>query len=146
MQKDKKVILIAEDEDDLREMYTMALTNKGFEVLQAVNGIEALKFLEERYTQIDLILLDVVMPGMDGFETLGRIKKEENYKKIPVLISTNLDNDEDRAQALGGGAREYFVKSQHTPSELVAKVIDVMGLGETTSSPSGEGTISKKFI
>jgi len=146
MQKDKKVILIAEDEDDLREMYTMALTNKGFEVLQAVNGIEALKFLEERYTQIDLILLDVVMPGMDGFETLGKIKKEENYKKIPVLISTNLDNDEDRAQALGGGAKEYFVKSQHTPSELVAKVIDVMGLDETASSSSVEGTISRKFI
>ena len=121
-----KTILIAEDEDDLREMYTMALTNKGYEVRQAINGIEALEWLEKSYTDIDLILLDVVMPGMDGFETLRNIKKEERFNKIPVLISTNLDNDEDRAQALGGGAREYFVKSQHTPSELVAKVHAVL--------------------
>lgn len=122
MAEDKKVVLIAEDEDDLREMYSMALTGGGYEVLQAVNGIEALKWLEERYTQIDLILLDIVMPGMDGFETLEKIKKDERFKNITVLVSTNLDNDEDRAQALGMGAREYFVKSQHTPSELVTKV------------------------
>jgi len=145
MNKDKKVVLIAEDEDDLREMYTMALTNKGFEVLQAINGIEALKFLEEQYTKIDLILLDVVMPGMDGFETLGKIKKNENYSKIPVLISTNLDNDEDRAQALGGGAREYFVKSQHTPSELVDKVIDVMGI-EKKPTAADDRTVFQKLV
>jgi CheY-like chemotaxis protein len=107
-------------------MYSMALANKGFEVLAAINGIEALKILEQRYTQIDIILLDVVMPGMDGFETLERIKKEERFRKIPVVVSTNLDNDEDRQQALGMGAKEYFVKSQHTPSELVAEVNKVI--------------------
>ncbi len=120
--ENKKTVLLAEDEDDLREMYTMALRSKGFNVLEAINGIEALAWLEKQYTQIDFILLDIVMPGMDGFETLKNIKKEERFSKIPVLISTNLDNDEDRAQALGGGARDYFVKSQHTPSGLVAKV------------------------
>ncbi|NTW26985.1 MAG: response regulator [Candidatus Moranbacteria bacterium] len=126
MTDNKKTVLIAEDEDDLREMYTMALTGKGYEVLQAINGVEALDWLEKSYTQIDLILLDIVMPGMDGFETLGKIKKQENYAHIPVLVSTNLDNDEDRAQALGMGAKDYFVKSQHTPSELVEKVNDVL--------------------
>ena len=115
-------VLIAEDEDDLREMYTMALTHAGFEVLQAINGQEALDWLAQRYTTIDMILLDIVMPGMDGFEALEKIKKEENYRKILLLVSTNLDNDEDRQQALGMGARDYFVKSQHTPSELVAKI------------------------
>ena len=124
--ENKKTVLLAEDEDDLREMYAMALRGKGFNVLEAVNGIEALAWLEKQYTQIDFILLDIVMPGMDGFETLKNIKKEERFNKIPVLISTNLDNDEDRAQALGGGARDYFVKSQHTPSELVAKVNAVL--------------------
>lgn len=126
MEQEIKTILIAEDEDDLREMYTMALKSKGFEVREAINGIEALAWLEKSYTDIDLILLDVVMPGMDGFETLENIKKDQRFNKIPVLVSTNLDNDEDRAQALGGGAKEYFVKSQHTPSELVVKVIDVL--------------------
>jgi CheY-like chemotaxis protein len=122
MAQDIKTVLIAEDEEDLREMYTMALTGAGFEVLQAVNGVEALEWLEQKYTQINLILLDIVMPGMDGFEALEKIKKDERFKQIIVLVSTNLDNDEDRQQALGMGAREYFVKSQHTPSELVTKV------------------------
>lgn len=122
MEEPKPVILIAEDEDDLREMYTMALTHAGFEVLQAINGLEALEWLENRYTQISMILLDIVMPGMDGLEALEKIKKDERFRKILLLVSTNLDNDEDRAQALGMGAKDYFVKSQHTPSELVTKI------------------------
>ncbi|KKQ51530.1 MAG: Two-component hybrid sensor and regulator [Parcubacteria group bacterium GW2011_GWD2_38_11] len=122
MEQDIKTILIAEDEDDLREMYTRALSNGGFEVLQAVNGAEALEWLEKKYNEINFILLDIVMPGMDGFEALGKIKKDERFGKIPVLVSTNLDNDEDKQQALELGAKEYFVKSQHTPMELVEKV------------------------
>ncbi len=126
MEQVKPVILIAEDEDDLREMYTMALSGASFEVLQAVNGKEVLEWLEKKYMEVNLILLDIVMPGMDGFETLERIKKDERFKKILVLVSTNLDNDEDRQQALGMGARDYFVKSQHTPSELVAKINTIL--------------------
>lgn len=126
MQERKTCVLIAEDEDDLREMYSMAMTAAGFEVLQAINGQEALDWLEKRYTTVDLILLDIVMPGMDGFEALEKIKKNENYKKMTVLVSTNLDNDEDRSQAMSMGAKDYFVKSQHTPSELVAKINGVL--------------------
>lgn len=126
MAENQKTILIAEDEDDLREMYSMALTNRGFEVLAAVNGVEALEHLEKRYMEIELILLDVVMPKMDGFEALEKIKKNERFKSIPVVVSTNLDNNEDRQQALGMGAKEYFVKSQHTPTELVNKVEAVL--------------------
>lgn len=122
MKQEVKTVLIAEDEEDLREMYNMALMSAGFEVLQAINGLEALEWLEKKYTEIDLILMDIVMPGMDGFEALEKIKKDERFKKINVLVSTNLDNDEDRQQALGLGAKDYFVKSQHTPSELVSKV------------------------
>lgn len=126
MEPEKPIILIAEDEDDLREMYTMALTTAGFEVLQATNGKEALEWLEKKYMEIKFILLDIVMPGMDGFEALEKMKKDERFKKILTLVSTNLDNDEDRQQALGMGARDYFVKSQHTPSELVSKVKGIM--------------------
>lgn len=126
MDNGKMMVLIAEDEEDLREMYSLALSSKGFEVLPAINGAQALEWLEKKHAQIDLILLDIVMPGMDGFEALEKIKSDERYNKIPVLVSTNLDNDEDRAQALGAGAKDYFVKSQHTPSELVAKVVAVL--------------------
>lgn len=126
MEETKKTVLIAEDEDDLREMYTMALSGKGFEVLKAINGIEALDWLEKRFEDIDLILLDIVMPGMDGFEALEKIKQDERFRKIPIIVSTNLDNDEDKAQAMDLGARDYFVKSQHTPSELVVEVETIL--------------------
>lgn len=126
MEQKIKTVLIVEDEEDLREIYSRALMASGYEVLQANNGIEALEWLERKSEKIDLILLDIVMPGMDGFEALEKIKKDERYEKIPVLVSTNLDNDDDRRQALGMGAKEYFVKSQHTPSELVAKVSAVI--------------------
>jgi len=126
MTDEKMTVLIAEDEDDLRDMYSLALSNKGFEVLPAIDGAEALDWLEKKYTQIDMILLDIVMPGMDGLEALEKIKKDGRFNNIPVIVSTNLDNDEDRAQALGAGAKDYFVKSQHTPSELVSKVSEVI--------------------
>lgn len=122
MPEEKVTILIAEDEEDLREMYTMALFAKGYEVLEAANGIEALDWLEKRPESIALILLDVVMPGMDGFETLEKIRKDERFRKIPVLVSTNLDNEDDKKQAMSLGAKDYFVKSQHTPAELVGEV------------------------
>lgn len=127
MSKEAKTILIAEDEEDLREMYTIALAKGGYEVLQARDGKEALDWLEKKSSEIDLILLDVVMPGMDGFETLGVIMKDERFRKKIVLVSTNLDNDDDRAEALALGAKDYFVKSQHAPSELVAKVGEILG-------------------
>lgn len=130
----KKTILIAEDEEDLLEMYSMALSSKGFEVLKAINGIQALEWLEKKYDQIDLILLDIVMPGMDGFETLEKIKKDERFKKIPVVVSTNLDNSEDKAQAMDLGARDYFVKSQHTPSELVAEAETIISYNDNLAS------------
>ena len=122
MAEEHKTILIAEDEEDLREMYTVALSGGGFEVLQAKNGKEVFEWLEKVQGKVDLILLDIVMPEMDGFESLEDLKKDEKYQKIPVVVSTNLDNDEDRAQAMGLGAKDYFVKSRHTPAELVAHI------------------------
>lgn len=125
MAEEIKTILIAEDEEDLREMYSMALKGGGFDVLQAENGLKVFDWLEKIGGKVDLVLLDIVMPQMDGFETLEKMRKDERYRKLPVIVSTNLDNDEDRTQALGLGAKEYFVKSRHTPSELVAKVKEV---------------------
>lgn len=119
---EKPIVLIAEDEADLREMYTMALSSRGFTVLEAKNGEEALEWLDRKYKIINVILLDVVMPQMDGFQTLEKIKADERFKNIPVLISTNLDNEEDKAETMRMGANDYFVKSQHTPEELVNKV------------------------
>ena len=111
MENDKQVVLIAEDEADIREMYFVALTGKGYTVLQAKNGSEAFEWLEKKGGVVDLILLDIVMPVMDGFETLEKIKKDEKFRNIPIIVSTNLDNADDKREALGLGANEYFVKS-----------------------------------
>lgn len=127
MEDNKLVVLIAEDEDDIRDMYRTVLANKGYQVYQAKNGKEAVEWLEKKNTVIDLILLDIVMPVMDGFETLEKIKKEDGFKKIPVIVSTNLDNAEDRREALGMGADEYFVKSHHKPSELIEIIHKIVG-------------------
>lgn len=136
MAEELKKILIAEDEDDLLEMYTRALTNSGFVVLPAHDGKDALNVLEKEFEQIDIILLDIVMPEMDGFEALKIIKSDERFRKITVLVSTNLDNDEDRKEAFENGAKEYFVKSQHTPSELVAKVKELLAQEQGVASSS----------
>ena len=122
MENKKRKVLIAEDEEDLREMYTQALSGQGFEVLQAINGNEAIEWLERRGKEIDMVLLDIVMPALDGLETLEKIKKNESLKNIPIIVFTNLNNEEDKQQAFALGANGYFVKSQHTPAELVAKI------------------------
>lgn len=129
MAEGRKKILIAEDEEDLREMYSVALTGGGFEVLQAKNGKEVFEWLEKMDGKVDLILMDIIMPEMDGFEALETLKKDERYRKIQVIVSTNLDNDEDSAQAMGLGAKEYFVKSRHTPAELVSHIKEVFVKG-----------------
>ena len=121
----KLTILIAEDEEDLREMYSRALLQKGFIVIPATNGKEALEILEAEYSHIDLILLDIVMPGMDGMEFLKAIQGKKEYEKIAILVSTNLDNEADRKEALRLGAHNYFIKSSHTPAELVKMIQDI---------------------
>lgn len=127
MKDGKKTILIVEDEEDLLEMYTLALMQSGYEVLSADNGVEAMAWLEERYADIDAILIDIIMPKMDGFETLKKIKADERFKKISCIFFTNLDGEEDKRQAFEMGASDYFIKSQHTPSELVEKLNQILG-------------------
>jgi len=127
MKDGKKTILIVEDESDLLEMYTVALMQSGFEVLSADNGVEAIAWLEERYADIDAILMDIIMPKMDGFEALKKIKADERFKNIACIFFTNLDGEDDKKQAFEMGASDYFIKSQHTPSELVEKLNQILG-------------------
>jgi len=127
MKDGKKTILIVEDEEDLLEMYTLALMQSGYEVLSADNGVEAMAWLEDRYADIDAILMDIIMPKMDGFETLKKIKADERFKKISCIFFTNLDGEDDKRQAFEMGASDYFIKSQHTPSELVEKLNQILG-------------------
>ncbi len=122
MENTKKIILAVDDDADLLELNVMALTVKGFEVLQAKNGKEAMEWLNRKSDQISVVLLDIVMPEMDGFEVLEQMQKIEKYRKIPVIVCSNLESDADRQAVFALGAKDFFEKVKLNPSAVAEKV------------------------
>jgi DNA-binding response OmpR family regulator len=120
MADEKKKILIVEDDAFIRDIYQVKFSQEGFEVDLAENGLEALKKMEENIP--DIILLDIVMPYMDGMEALKIIRKNDAWKKIPIIMLTNISEKEKVTQGLNEGASGYMIKSHFTPSEVVGKV------------------------
>ena len=117
---DKKTILLVEDDSFVSDIYQTKISSEGFDMLVAGNGLEAIKRLEEKIP--DLILLDIIMPYMDGIDTLKKIKAAEKWKKIPIILLTNLSEKEKIEEAFGLGADDYLIKSHFTPSEVISKV------------------------
>jgi DNA-binding response OmpR family regulator len=112
-------ILIAEDERDIRDLITFTLTYAGYEVLQATNGEEAVKIaLAEKP---DLILLDVRMPYMNGYEACIKIKSEESLQDLPVVFLSAKGQETEVQTGLQAGAVEYILKP-FSPDELVERV------------------------
>lgn len=109
-------ILIAEDDADIVELLRLYLTNEGFEVLSAPNGEDALRILDE--TKIDLAVLDIMMPKMDGYELTKRIRAAGN---LPVLILSARNMDSDKILGLDLGADDYMTKP-FNPLEVVARI------------------------
>lgn len=120
MGKKKLKILVVEDDPFIQEMYRRKLMEMGYFVSLACSGKEGLNCLEKELA--NLILLDVVMPVMNGFEMLEILKKDDVYKKIPVILLTNLSQQEDIRKGLVLGAVDYMVKAHFTPSEVVEKI------------------------
>lgn len=117
-------IMLVEDDAILVEMYQAKFELEGHEVTVATNGEECLEVLSE-YTP-DLILLDILMPKLNGFHVLKEIKKQPELRHIPVILLTNLgeqevDMNKELASALG--VNDYLIKSHHTPDEVVEKVV-----------------------
>jgi DNA-binding response OmpR family regulator len=123
-QAEKKItILLADDDENLREIYSQKLTSEGFTVMTASDGEEAVHKIKEGYEIFDLVLLDVVMPKMDGYDVLEKIRSSwGKYKKIPIIIMTSLSSSEDRERAKELGADRFFVKPEGTPSDLVREI------------------------
>lgn len=115
-----KKILIIEDDYFLVEACKTKFENAGYTVESAQNGEEGLEKISDY--KPDLILLDLLMPIMDGFEVLKKLKQDDNTKDIPVMMITNLWQEDDRDQALALGATDYVVKSNIALNELVQKV------------------------
>lgn len=117
-----KKILLVEDEPLLIDLYKEAFTEEVFDLQVATTGSEGLKAAK---SNPDLILLDILLPEMNGFEVLRAIKANTKTKNIPVIVLTNLGSeqtDKDKQLALSLGAIDYLVKSYHTPDELVTIV------------------------
>ncbi len=117
---EKKInILIVEDEKAVSKALELKLSHTGFNVEVANNGHEALNALEKK--QYDLILLDLIMPEIDGFSVLEKIQKTEN-KKTAVIVTSNLGQNDDEEKAKLLGAKDYIVKSNTTLADIVARV------------------------
>lgn len=125
MSGDKKKILIVEDDRFLSEMYVTKLVEEGFEVEVAFDGEEGL--VKAKETAPDLILLDIVLPKMDGFEVLQSLKKSKDALGVPVIALTNLGQKEEVEKGLKLGASDYIIKAHFTPTEVVAKVKKILG-------------------
>lgn len=107
---DKNSILICDDEPDIVSLVKRFLQLDHFDTLTCSNGKEALKTLEESYEEIALMLLDIMMPGMSGFEVLRTIKSKETYKDIKVILFTVKSFKEDKEKGNELGADGYITK------------------------------------
>ena len=119
-QKKSAKILLVEDDGFILNIYETKLKDAGYVVYTATNGKEAIATLEGKTA--DIILLDIVMPYMDGFDVLERLQANEEWKKIPVVLLTNLSQKEDVEKGISLGARDYLIKSHFTPSEVLGKI------------------------
>lgn len=120
-----KTILLVDDDLTLLEMYEDRLKAEGFEIIQATNGEEALKKVRE--VKPALIILDIMMPKVNGFDVLKNLRSDEAFKNIPVIILTALIQDVDRTQGKKLGATDYIVKSETMPGEVIAKIKKALG-------------------
>ena len=118
--EDKKKIMVVEDDVFVMDIYHTKLEQEGFQVIEAANGLEAIKKLEEVIP--DVMLLDILMPYMDGLEVLEKIKADDRFKNIPVVLLTNLSQKEEVNKGLKLGANDYLIKSHFTPSEVLDKI------------------------
>lgn len=113
-------ILIVEDEEILRDVLEEKFKKEDFDTKVAIDGEAGLQAVED--FEPDLILLDLIMPKMDGFEVLEALKLNPKAKSIPVIVLSNLNQDEEIKKALALGAVDFLVKTQHPINEVVEKV------------------------
>ena len=123
--KNKRKVLIIEDDSFLQGLEVSKLKKDSFEVIVASTGEEGMAKINE--PDVDLVLLDLVLPQFDGFEILRKIRETENLKKIPVIVFSNLSEEKDIKKAENLGATDFMVKSNFTLDELVEHINKILG-------------------
>lgn len=122
-------IAIIEDDQVISQMYRMKFEADGFEVQLADNGEQGVELVEA--FKPDLILLDLQMPHMDGAEALSKIRARDDSKSIPVIILTNLGEEEAPKELRAMGIHSYIVKADLTPRQVVTRVKEALGISES---------------
>ncbi len=125
----RKCVLVVEDDHILQEMYCEKFEMNDFQVTKASTGKEGLDRLKKKIP--DIILLDVLMPDMNGLEMLKEMKKMREYREIPVILLTNLGEskiDMDQELSFALGVQNYLVKTKHTPDDVLNKVKQILKL------------------
>ncbi|HAQ02568.1 hypothetical protein A2467_00585 [Candidatus Nomurabacteria bacterium RIFOXYC2_FULL_36_8] len=115
-----KRVLIIEDDDFLQGLEAKKILNSGYDVLSAQTGEDAMKKILE--PNVDVILLDLLLPNFDGFEILKKIKENDKTKNIPVIIFSNLSENKDIEKAISLGATKFMVKSNFSLEELMEQI------------------------
>lgn len=120
--KGKKILCI-EDESFISELYARALRRAGYDVTTLISGIDGLRAAQSN--EYDIILLDLMIPGMTGFEVLRQLRSRPDKLKAKILITTNLDQTEDSKDELESMADGYLIKAEFTPRQLVNIINDI---------------------
>jgi DNA-binding response OmpR family regulator len=120
-------ILLIEDDPFLLSMYSTKFEFENYLVATAENGVKGLLAAEKENP--DIILLDILMPEMNGFEVLEKLKKNNLTKNIPVIILSNLNQKDEIEKGLAIGADDYLIKAHFMPSEVVDKIKKVLNIG-----------------
>ena len=121
-----KTILIIEDDNFLQGLEAKKLKKEGYDIATASNSKEAFDAINGT-VKIDLILLDLLLPDVDGFEILSKIRENPSYHEVPVIIFSNLSEEKDIVKARGLGISDFMVKSNFTLDELAEKVKVLIG-------------------
>ncbi|MBI4709030.1 MAG: response regulator [Candidatus Portnoybacteria bacterium] len=119
-----KLILFVEDEPTLQKTLGRALEHEGYEVQSALDGQSGLALIKR--IKPNIVLLDLILPKMDGFGVLKAIKEDPEIKDIPVIVLTNLESPQDVEKALSLGATTYLVKANYELDEVIKKVKEVI--------------------
>jgi len=120
-----KKILLIEDDKFLRELMNKKLITLGYDVVTAADGESGLVMIKE--TKPDVVLLDLILPGINGFEVLEKAKQDPEIAAIPIVILSNLGQGEDIEKGLSLGAKDFLVKAHFTPQEIVNKLKSILG-------------------
>lgn len=134
MDVNTKKILLVEDEDFIRELYVRQLTKAGFNVKSSADGQTGLESLKAE--QFDLLLLDIMLPGMNGLQLLREFKTQNPASLMITILLTNLGQEAVIKEGFELGAQAYLIKASYTPDQVVNEVKNALSGGQPTPPPS----------